>query len=92
MMSKWRVVSFDVWGNQKDGYEVNDLFKEGTIELDDSWNEDRIFIELKRNGLINKRIRRKSLTIRTDVEDFIWIESARHKDCGYPIYQLEKEF
>ncbi len=29
----WEVRTYDVWGNAKDGYEVNDTFRQGTVEL-----------------------------------------------------------
>lgn len=29
----WEVATYDVWGNAKDGYEVNDVYRQGTIEL-----------------------------------------------------------
>jgi len=29
----WQVSSYDVWGNSKDGYEVNDTYSLGEVEL-----------------------------------------------------------
>lgn len=31
--TKWDVIEYDVWGNAKDGYEVNNAFRCGEIEL-----------------------------------------------------------
>lgn len=30
--TKWEIITYDVWGNAKDGFEVNDLYKKGTTE------------------------------------------------------------
>lgn len=30
-MQKWRWVSYDVWGNEEDGFQVNDEFKSGSV-------------------------------------------------------------
>ena len=32
-MPKLRVIQYDTWGNEKDGYEVNNLFEVGIIEI-----------------------------------------------------------
>jgi hypothetical protein len=29
----WEIRTYDVWGNAKDGYEVNDVYSAGTVEL-----------------------------------------------------------
>jgi len=31
-MSKWTGLTYDVWGNAEDGYEVNNTFKARTVE------------------------------------------------------------
>jgi hypothetical protein len=31
--TQWEIVTYDVWGNDKDGYQVNDCYKGGTIDL-----------------------------------------------------------
>jgi len=33
IITTWSIRTYDVWGNAKDGYEVNDVFGHGTIEL-----------------------------------------------------------
>lgn len=32
-MPKLRVIQYDTWGNETEGYEVNDLFEVGIIEI-----------------------------------------------------------
>jgi hypothetical protein len=29
----WEVITYDVWGNSKDGYEVNQAFRSGNLEM-----------------------------------------------------------
>jgi hypothetical protein len=29
----WEVITYDVWGNSKDGYEVNQAFRSGNVEM-----------------------------------------------------------
>lgn len=29
----WEVIDYDVWGNARDGYEVNQSFRRGTVDL-----------------------------------------------------------
>lgn len=31
--TQWELRTYDVWGNEKDGYEVNNLFHAGTVTL-----------------------------------------------------------
>lgn len=33
ILTKWEIRTYDVWGNRKDGFEVNDVFKRGTEEI-----------------------------------------------------------
>lgn len=38
-METWRVCTYDVWGNEEEGYEVNDVYGGRTIDLptDSAW-------------------------------------------------------
>lgn len=31
--TQWEIITYDVWGNDKDGYDVNQSFNGGTIDL-----------------------------------------------------------
>ena len=43
---------YDIWGNAKDGYEVNDSRRAGEIELDSKLRDEDILKALFDNGLI----------------------------------------
>jgi hypothetical protein len=38
-MIRFQYRTYDVWGNTDDGWEVNDVFNEGIVELDDDSDE-----------------------------------------------------
>jgi hypothetical protein len=50
---------FDVWGNKKDGWEVNDQRPAGLIVC--RWTEDSILKAMKKAGLIKKTVRKNSV-------------------------------
>ncbi len=51
---KYEVMNyFDVWGNAKEGWEVNDQFYEGTMEFPEHPTDKEICDVLKNNGLLN---------------------------------------
>lgn len=33
MKTVWQVYTYDVWGNRRDGYDVNDVYRQGTVEI-----------------------------------------------------------
>jgi hypothetical protein len=33
ILTTWEISTYDVWGNPRDGYEVNDVFRAGAVEL-----------------------------------------------------------
>lgn len=56
---QWRYYSYDVWGNAKDGYEVNEVFRTpDVIEIPEDVNTDlELFTHLKKTGfLTGKRL------------------------------------
>lgn len=40
----WSMATYDVWGNRKDGYEVNDVYRHGTVTL-------RLKVHTANNGM-----------------------------------------
>jgi hypothetical protein len=57
MKYTYRVYTYDVWGNEEDGYEVNDVFRTSeTVELDSKGTIQQDIEELIEQGiLIEKR-------------------------------------
>lgn len=86
-MNKYRLINyFDVWGNEKDGYEVNNL----CVEADDLWisddsTEKEILKFLVQIGFLNTSDRRKVYLM----DDGEMIEIYQRK-YNYPLGRLEK--
>lgn len=79
---------FDVWGNEEDGYEVNDLCVEetGIFTADDS-TDQQVLNLLVRIGFLTTDDPEKVCVINNG--DMIEIESV---EDGCPLGRLEREF
>ncbi|MFN0317541.1 MAG: hypothetical protein ACKVQA_21155 [Burkholderiales bacterium] len=90
----WKVKTYDVWGNARDGYEVNDVYSAGEVEIRipqtkhnvgtdaefvSAWPTDR---QLKRAFGVRCRI-----TTDSDDVDTMNVSVKRERD-GYPIGEL----
>lgn len=56
-MQTWRFYSYDVWGNAKDGYDVNNVFRTAeTVELpvEGLETDEKLFRYLRKVGFLNK--------------------------------------
>ena len=94
LATTWEVVTYDVWGNKHDGYEVNDAHRCGEVELE-------IPIELNNRAFpgveffsaypTDKQIRealdiKPRVHLRLDGDDCtIYVE---HESTGYPLGEL----
>jgi len=60
-MTKYQIIEYDVWGNAKEGYEINNFFRTGrTVKVRKEGNR-ALFEALKRAGVIKVGIRLKSV-------------------------------
>jgi hypothetical protein len=63
-VTAYSVHSLDVWGNRKDGYDVNDIFpSQGLVNIPDGADTKTVVKHLRRAGFINKPVRLKSFDI-----------------------------
>lgn len=88
-MSKYTLVNyFDVWGNEKEGYEINNLCNEveGITITDDATEKD-ILKYLVQIGFLTTSDRRK---VRIDTTDWDMMEIYAVKG-NYPIGSLRRE-
>ena len=86
---KLRLIDYlDVWGNARDGYEVNNLREHSIIDFSgDDWPDDSaILAALKRIGYIKKTVRRNSVRFDEGCVDMVGITDRN----GRPICRLEK--
>jgi len=84
----YKVISYDVWGNKHDGYEVNDAHYTGmTVKLPDDATDKQIVQALKACGYLKKTLKTKSVAIHGDDEFSIYFDDARN---GKPEGELRR--
>lgn len=85
---KFREVTYDVWGNARDGFEVNDKFRGSAIvSLTPEATDGDIMAALRAAGIIPRGSRATSYSIEWDGGDNpVYI--SRRKD-GKPLGELE---
>lgn len=82
----YRVYTYDVWGNEKDGWDVNDVYQTSDyVDIPDSPTDAQIITALKKEGLIKPRIHTKSIGIDGEPGYSLYITDARN---GKPEYEL----
>jgi len=88
---KYRLYTYDLWGNKEDGYDVNDVFAtELTIDIDPNDYDEAVIKKVRAVMPVQQRRRHRSKDFRIEGGDtpecFIWIT---HK--GVPFCQLRPE-
>lgn len=97
----WSLRTYDVWGNSKDGYEVNDSYSAGEVELRIPQTRYNVGMGIRRDGSpleftgaspSDRQIKRAfGVTCRIDTDgDDLNIEVTRQRD-GYPIGSMHCE-
>jgi hypothetical protein len=57
-MKLWEFYSLDIWGNKKDGYEINNIFNMGLYVLSEEFPPFDILVKiLKKENILKKRYR-----------------------------------
>lgn len=81
------VHGLDVWGNEEEGFQVNDVYpSRGTVEISDDANDQEVVRALKSEGFIDRNIRFKSAEVDWTERGYeIYINEAR---SGRPVYEL----
>lgn len=87
----WEIITYDVWGNARDGFEVNDCYRQGetTIECTVERNNPGTPQEFESASPTDSQIREVfglKCSIETDGDDMV-IYVNRAKD-NYPIGEL----
>lgn len=84
---QYNVYSLDVWGNRKDGYEVNDRCKVGSVMIPAECTDRQIIKALKVAGFLRSSCWYKSFTVGGD--DNRHIDIDWRIDGDRPLLQLE---
>ena len=79
-MAKYRLISYDTWGNSKEGFWVNDLFSTDIIvDIDPSYSDYRINRLLKIHGVKYDR--------QWAHDTYLYAENKRN---GKPLFELRQ--
>ena len=87
--SKYEVISYDVWGNDEDGYEVNQSFHTGSfIDIPDyDLNAADLIMMLRNEGVLLSVIKDDDLTIDLSHENAIYFSRSHDNK---PLFELRK--
>ena len=81
---KYEYISYDVWGNESDGYEVNQAFTTGQyVELDTDLTDAEILVSLIRQDFIPDTICFDAVNIDGEQEYSLYFEYG-----GKPEFEL----
>lgn len=84
----YNVHPLDVWGNKREGFEVNDVYpSRGSITIPVDATDDEIIAALKKEGFIDCNIRASSIGIDGELEYTLYVE---YKPTAHPEYELRR--
>lgn len=83
-MQTWSVYSLDVWGNPREGFEVNDRCKVGTVDIPEYAEDKGIIKALVDAGYLKPRFQ-----FNIDGDDMFL--SIDHAASGRPVLQLQRD-
>ena len=86
-IADWQVITYDVWGNNREGYDVNDKHKSGRVRMHVAYSDRQVIATLKAAGVINSRCRYASFDIDGDA-DTIYVTYSTSRMHGYPVCEL----
>ena len=91
-MPRYRIYDYDVWGNAKDGYEVNDVFKTSyVVELSENPSDEEIIKALKKVGFLKPNFRTSSFEIEGEPGYTLYVTYNTIKMPMHYFCELRKE-
>lgn len=88
MKRTYRDYGYDLWGNDKDGWHVNDVYRGDTVEIDD---DKPLIPQLRKAGLLKKGIRETSILVEGEPGYTYYIMDGRKRTYGKPAMELRCE-
>lgn len=79
----YKLYTYDLWGNSRDGYEVNDVYYQGELTINENWTDKEITLHLKREGHIDRNIQHRSLNWQGETGFTLYLNYK-----GYPALEL----
>jgi hypothetical protein len=79
----YKLIRYDVWGNKKDGYEVNNQYTTSqTVDIPDNvYDPKRIVKLLKEADILAPQLRANSVELEWPDETICYINDIRGGDC-----------
>ena len=87
-MATYRIWSLDVWGNENDGFSVNDRHEVGSVELSDDATCADVVKALIANGLITPQTTAEQVSMDDASDVDLYLDNAT---SGEPLFHLERE-
>jgi hypothetical protein len=88
---KFEIINYDVWGNPKDGFEVNNSFSTGiVIDINEDDSDKTILKKLKEVGYLKKTAKFNCFEIDGDFDYSLYINHVTIKDGDYPLCELRR--
>lgn len=87
-MKRFNIFTLDVWGNEAEGFEVNDRFRAGSIDVSDEATDAEIWLALVDDGPAFGPFERARFEDVSGDGHFIVISD---KENGMPVFHLERE-
>lgn len=85
-MATWRLYSYDVWGNDEDGFEVNDIFRTSwTVEIPDNATYKEILEIINRDCMVTVGL---EIDANTDCSEVLYLQDSNN---GKPECEFRKE-
>ena len=85
ILKTWTICSLDVWGNEKEGFDLNAAYKTSdTVELSEDVTGEEILKELIKQDILRPRFKRHVEIHENMIEIF-------HTPTGRPLLQLITE-
>ena len=88
MWKAYRIYDYELWGNKREGFTVNYIFKGDLVFLTDAILEkDKQIIKwLKKVNIIKKHIHNSKITIDGERDFILWFNY-----CGDPSFEIRRE-
>lgn len=84
---KYELIEYDVWGNRRDGFEINEKYRTGVyVNIPDEAGNVQIIRILKNAGIIKKSVRHSSVEIEGEEGYNLYFT---HGPTGQPVFELE---
>ena len=85
-MMRYEIIDYDVWGNEEDGWQVNQAFHTGRfVEIPEGATDAQIVRILQDEGEIKESIRPADVTIDGEEGYSLYLE---HAPTGRPEFEL----